>query len=57
MAFNIVYKQGHVELHIDGKFYCTADTFGEALREYNDYVKERLGLNENQSAQKELQYN
>ena len=56
MAFNIVHKHGHVELYINGKFYCSADNFSEALNEYNNYVKERLGLNENQSAKKELQH-
>ena len=56
MSFNIVYKHGHVELYINGNFYCTADTFAEAITEYNDYVKERLNANENQSAKKELQY-
>lgn len=49
MPFNIVHRRGHVELYINGKFYCTADTFGEALREYNNYVKERLS-NESKSA-------
>ena len=56
MAFNIVRKYGYVELHIDGKFYCTADTAAEALKEYNDYVKKELKADENQSTQKELQY-
>ena len=47
---------GHVELHINGAFYCTADNRREALQEYNKYVEERLKANENQSATKELQY-
>lgn len=56
MAFNIVYKNGHVELYINGNFYCTADNFAEAFQEYNDYMKERSKANENQSAEQELQY-
>jgi hypothetical protein len=56
MTFKILPVFGHVELYINGKYYCTADTFSEALKEYNDYVKERLKVNENQSAQKELQH-
>ena len=45
MPFEIVHNHGHVDLYINGTFYCSADTFGEAIREYNEYVKERLGLN------------
>lgn len=56
MAFNIIHKHGHVELYINGNFYCSADTFAEALKEYNDYVKEGLKASENQSAKQELQY-
>ena len=57
MAFNIVHKHGHVELYINGDFYCSADTFAEALIEYNNYIKERLKANENQNSKKELQHN
>ena len=56
MNFEILPTFGHYELHINGKYYCSADTFGEALKEYDDYVKERLKANENQSATQELQY-
>jgi hypothetical protein len=49
MTFCIKPCLGHVELHINGKFYCTADNYKEALQEYNEYVKRRLD-NENQSA-------
>ena len=49
MSFDIVHSHGHVELYINGKFYCTADTEQEARLEYNNYVKERLS-NESKSA-------
>lgn len=55
MTFKILPIFGHVELHIDGKFYCTADNFGEALKEYNDYVKRRL-KHENKNTTQELQH-
>lgn len=48
MNFNIIPKHGHVELYINGAFYCSADTFAEAIREYNEYVKRRLA-NESKS--------
>ena len=48
MSFKILPVLGHVELHINGAFYCTADSYREALQEYNKYVEERL-KNENQS--------
>lgn len=55
MTFRIVPKHGHVELYINGAFYCSADNFGEALNEYNDYVKAR-NVNETQSSLQELQH-
>lgn len=55
MTFKIVPKHGHVELYINGAFYCSADTYAEALGEYNDYVKAR-NANETQSTSQELQY-
>jgi hypothetical protein len=42
MTFKILPCLGHVELHINGTFYCTADNHREAMKEYNKYVKERL---------------
>jgi hypothetical protein len=47
MPFDVINRHGYVDLYINGKFYCSADNFGEALREYNNYVKERLGINDN----------
>ena len=40
MCVKITPNRGHWEVHIDGKFYCSADTFNEAVKEYQDYVKE-----------------
>lgn len=41
MNVNIAHVHGHWEVHIDGQFYCSADTFPEAVREYQDYMKVR----------------
>lgn len=37
MPYKFVYKYGHVEIYINGKFYCTADNEDEALREIEEY--------------------
>ena len=55
MRVSIVPKRGHWEVYIDGKFYCSADTFTEAAKEYQTYMKERY-VNETQSSSQELQY-
>ena len=31
--YEIKNKNGHYELYVNGKFYCSADTFTEAARE------------------------
>jgi hypothetical protein len=41
MTVNIIPNRGYWEVHIDGKFYCSADTLPEAVKEYQDYMKER----------------
>lgn len=41
MSVQIVPNRGYWEVHINGKLYCTADSFSEAVAEYNDYVKEK----------------
>lgn len=40
MTVNIVPNRGHWEVHINGKFYCSADTFSEAVMEYKKYMNE-----------------
>lgn len=38
MDYRIFEKHGHYEVHIDGEFYCSADTIAEALHEVvNNY--------------------
>ena len=49
MNVKIIPDRGHWEVHIDGAFYCSADTFPEAVKEYQDYMKER-NANEIKSA-------
>ena len=39
MSYKIVPKYGHFEVHINGKFYCSADTFPEAIMEAEKYMK------------------
>ena len=48
MTVNIVPNKGHWEVRINGKFYCSADTFAEAITEYQDYMKVR-NANENKN--------
>ena len=33
MTTEIISTQGHYEVYIDGKFYCSADNYSEAVRE------------------------
>ena len=39
MSYKIVPVGGHFEVHIDGKFYCSADTWKEADNEIKNYYK------------------
>lgn len=39
MSYKIIPKHGHYEVHINGEFYCSADTFHEAIKEAEAYVK------------------
>ena len=55
MSVSITPKRGHWEVYIDGKFYCSADTFSEAVMEYQTYMKER-NANEIYSTSQKLQY-
>lgn len=38
MSYRIVPYRGHYEVHIDGKFYCSADTWREADNEIREYA-------------------
>ena len=40
MTYKITPVNGHYEIYINGNFYCTADTFSEAVREIEDYKRE-----------------
>lgn len=33
MSCRITNKNGHYEVYVDGKFYCSADTLAEAIKE------------------------
>lgn len=45
MDFDIIYNHGHIDLYINGKFYCSVDKVSEAIEEYNNYMKERENKN------------
>lgn len=38
MRYRIVPDRGHFEVHINGKFYCSADTWKEANDEIREYA-------------------
>ena len=38
MSYSIVPNRGHYEVHINGKFYCSADTWKEATDEVEKYA-------------------
>lgn len=40
MSYKIVPRNGHFEIYIDGKFYCSADSWNEAEREIEEYQDE-----------------
>ena len=37
MKYEIIDVRGHYEIYINGNFYCSADTYTEAIREINNY--------------------
>ena len=39
MSYDIVNVNGHYEVYINGKFYCSADNTVEAAKEINEYEK------------------
>lgn len=36
MNVKIIHERGHYAVYMDGKFYCTADTYAEAAREIEE---------------------
>jgi hypothetical protein len=45
----ITQKKEHLEVYINGRFYCSADNWREAETEIQNYVSERNGRYENKS--------
>ena len=41
MSVTITPNRGHWEVYINGKFYCSADSFSEAVKEYQEYEQGR----------------
>ena len=39
MTYDIIARSGHYEVHINGKFYCSTDTIGEAVEEVMNYYE------------------
>ena len=42
MKYKIVDVYGHYEVYINGNFYCSVDTYTEAIREIENYEKEAV---------------
>lgn len=38
MNIEIVPVYEHYEVHVDGEFYCSAETFSEAKQDVEDYI-------------------
>lgn len=45
MTYKITPRQGHYEIYINGKFYCSADSWLEAAKEIEEYQKEKYYAN------------
>ena len=41
MSYKIVRDREHLVVYIEGKFYCTADNWSEAVEEIENYFAER----------------
>ena len=41
MEYTIKAERGYFNVYINGKFYCTADTWTEAVMEAEDYLYSR----------------
>ena len=39
MTYKIKPTQGHFEVYIDGRFYCSADNWKEAVSEVENYTQ------------------
>lgn len=50
MTYKIQPTRGHFEVYINGKFYCSADNWREAVSEIEAYAMKRGVGNETQSA-------
>lgn len=42
MNWKIVHNKDHYNVYINGKFYCSADTFEEAVKELEEEVVRRI---------------
>lgn len=40
ISYKIIPVQGHFNVYINGKFYCSADTYPEAESEIDEYIRE-----------------
>jgi hypothetical protein len=50
MTYKIKPERGHFVVYINGKFYCTADNMREAIKEVDNYARERRYKYEIESA-------
>ena len=41
MNFKIVHSVGHYDIYLDGDFYCSADTYSEAVDEVEKCLEKR----------------
>lgn len=50
MTYKIQPERGHYDVYINGKFYCSADSWREAENEIRNYMQKGGEINESQSA-------
>ena len=41
MDIRIIQVRGHYDVYIDGEYYCSADTYGEAAVEAEQWLEKR----------------
>lgn len=52
LFYDIIKKQGHYEVYVNGQFHCSADDMGEAVEEIEVYLK---GIDETTETEEKIE--